>query len=130
MSPQIEYKRPYLDSSVYIAAINNEADRVEIARQILEAADRGDIQIVAGTWVAAEVIKMKGETEPLSLEKEGKIDAIFQNKRITWVELDLSLDPPIGDLFSTVRRDWHGVRLKEDSFEFFNGDGAPVIKPS
>jgi len=44
--------------------------------------------------------------------------------------LGLSLDPPIGDLFSTVRRDWHGVRLKEDSFEFFNGDGAPVIKPS
>ena len=43
---------------------------------------------------------------------------------------ELSLDPPIGDLFSTVRRDWHGVRLKEDSFEFFNGDGAPVIKPS
>jgi predicted nucleic acid-binding protein len=80
-----------LDSSVYIAAINQEVDRAETARQILGAADRGDIQIVAATWVAAEVIKMKGEALPLSVEKENEIDEIFQSKRITWVELDLSV---------------------------------------
>jgi predicted nucleic acid-binding protein len=91
VSLQIEFKRPYLDSSVYIAAISLEAGRCDIARQILEAADHGNIQIVASTWVAAEVIKMKGETEPLSLEREVEIDSIFQNKQITWVELDLNV---------------------------------------
>lgn len=87
----IKFKRPYLDSSVYIAAINREMDRSEITTQILNAADRKEIQIVGSTFVVAEVIKMKGESEPLSTDNEGKIDAILRSDRIIWVELDFSL---------------------------------------
>ena len=47
----VKYKRPYLDSSVYIAAINAESGRVDVAKQILAAADRKDVQIIASTFV-------------------------------------------------------------------------------
>lgn len=85
------YKRPYLDSSVYIAAINGEAGRASTAKAILAAADRGDIAVVGSTWVVAEVIRMKGEAAPLSLEKEKEIDAILRSEKVTWYEVDFSL---------------------------------------
>lgn len=51
------FERPYLDSSVYIAAIKAEDGRVEIAQRILVDAMAGRLQIVASTFVLAEVIK-------------------------------------------------------------------------
>ena len=54
------YVRPYLDTSAYLAAINNEKDRALVVRQILDAAEQKKIQIVASTFVVAEVIKIKG----------------------------------------------------------------------
>jgi hypothetical protein len=39
------YERPYLDSSVYIAAIKREEGRWEIARRILDDAAGGKLQI-------------------------------------------------------------------------------------
>ncbi len=85
------YKRPYLDSSVYIAAINNESGRADTVRAILSAADHTEIQIVGSTFVAAEVIRMKGEDKPLAPEKEREIDVYLRSERILWVELDFSL---------------------------------------
>jgi predicted nucleic acid-binding protein len=85
------YARPYLDSSVYIAAIQNEENRVIATRQVLDAAEKKQIQIVASTFVVAEVIKMRGETVALSTDKESEIDEILMSDRILWVELDLSL---------------------------------------
>lgn len=88
---QKHFKRPYLDSSVYIAAINSETTRVRTVKAILEAADRSEIQIVASTFVAAEVIKRRGEEQYLSADHETEIDAILRSDRILWVELDFSL---------------------------------------
>lgn len=85
------YTRPYLDSSVYIAAIRDEKNRGAIVRQVLDAAEKEQIQIVASTFVAAEVIRMKGESAPLSPDRESKIEAILRSDRILWVELDLTL---------------------------------------
>jgi len=85
------YGRPYLDSSVYIAAIKDEENRALVVRQILEAAEKREIQIVASTFVAAEVIRMKGESLPLSSEKESEIDDLLKSERILWVELDLTV---------------------------------------
>ena len=90
MNQVTQYKRPYLDSSCYIAAINKEAGRVDAVEAVLAAADRADIEIVASTFVAAEVIKMKGQTGFLSTEREAAIDTILRNPRILWVELDLA----------------------------------------
>ena len=60
-----QYRRPYVDTSVYLAAINDEIDRAPIAREIFEAAGRGDIAIVASTFVAAEIIRPRWEPAPL-----------------------------------------------------------------
>jgi predicted nucleic acid-binding protein len=87
----IRYKRPYLDSSVYISAIQGESGRAEIVRPILDAADRGDIQVVGSTFVVAEVIRLKGEEKPLPPSSESAIDSILRNERILWAELDYDL---------------------------------------
>lgn len=93
------YKKPFLDSSVFIAAVNKEQDpadeglpRCEIARYIFQAAERGDIQLYASTLVAAEVIFKKGSLA-LPEEVEPEIDALLDNRRhpITWVDIDYSL---------------------------------------
>ena len=88
---QKHFKRPYLDSSVYIAAINSEPTRVRIVKAILEAADRSEIQLVASTFVVAEVIRRRGEEHTLSVDHEAEIDSILRSDRILWVELDFSL---------------------------------------
>ncbi len=67
------YKRPYLDSSVYIAAIKGEHGRADTARQILEAARRGEFEVIASTFLIAEVIRDKGQPI-LTLEQEETID--------------------------------------------------------
>jgi predicted nucleic acid-binding protein len=133
----LEYKNPYLDSSVYIAAINGEADRADIVKQILAAADRSEIQIVASTFVAAEVIKMKGETETRSSASEAKIDAILRSDKIRWVELDLllatdsrkiardySLKPPDAIHLASAIRGKADVLLRYD--DRFTADGKLV----
>ncbi|MFY9782377.1 MAG: type II toxin-antitoxin system VapC family toxin [Acidimicrobiales bacterium] len=86
-----KYKRPYLDSSVFLAAINEENERAEIVRQVLDAADKGLIQIVASTFVVTEVIRIKGESGYLTEDKESAINQILTSDKILFVELDLTL---------------------------------------
>jgi predicted nucleic acid-binding protein len=86
-----EYRRPYLDTSVYIAVLKAESGRVDIARNILEDARKGVLSIVASTFVAAEVIRVKGAGEAISEDDESIIDAWVFHEFVTWVELDLTL---------------------------------------
>jgi predicted nucleic acid-binding protein len=85
------YTRPYLDSSVYIAAIKGdgaEPGRGDISAQVIELARQGHFQIVASTFVVAEVIK-DGKQPPLSASEEAAIDGFLQQPFIEWVEVDL-----------------------------------------
>lgn len=82
------FRRPYLDSSVYIAAIKGERDRAPVAKAILREAQAGKIHIVASTFVITEVLR--GRDYPrLSVAEERKVDAFFEHEFITWVELDV-----------------------------------------
>jgi len=85
-----KYKRVYLDTSAYLAAITGEEGRAEQVRQVLAAAEQGLIEIVVSTWAVAEVYKMKHE-EPISGEVEAEIDKIMLSDKLLMVELDLSL---------------------------------------
>lgn len=88
------YRRPYLDSSVYIAAIKNEVvngvDRGQIARDILMDAQKGSLQVVASTALIAEVIRAK-DSPQLDEDQEALIDAYLFQEFITWVEVDIVL---------------------------------------
>ncbi len=85
-----KYKRVYLDSSVYLAAIKGEVGRAEQVRQVLTAADQGLIEIVVSTWAVVEVYKIKHE-EPIDEDVEAAIDKIMLSDKLIMVELDLSL---------------------------------------
>ena len=85
------YKQPYLDSSVYIAAIKAEEGRADIAKRILDDARGGSLQIVGSTLVIAEVIRGRGESAPLTSGQERIIDQYVFHDFITWVELSVAL---------------------------------------
>lgn len=84
--------RPYLDSSVYIAAIkgpgSEPAGRAELARHLLTEAERGTYRVTASTWVAVEVYKVKG-TPPQSDVDLVEIDKYLQQPFFDWYEVDL-----------------------------------------
>lgn len=88
-------KRPYLDSSVYIAAIkgpdsNEPAGRAELARHILQEAERGTYRVTASTWLTVEVHK-RGKGPVQSDDDLALIDGYLQQGYIDWVELDFML---------------------------------------
>lgn len=85
------FTRPYLDTSVYIAAIKGEEGRADIAKRILNDARGGSLQIVGSTFVIAEVLRGRGEATPLSAELERIIDEYVFHDYITWVEVDVPL---------------------------------------
>jgi predicted nucleic acid-binding protein len=84
------YLRPYLDSSVYIAAIKGEEGRAETAKHTFEDAEQAKLQIVGATFVIAEVIRAKGQS-PLSSADEQLVDQYVMRPHMMWVELDVSL---------------------------------------
>ena len=84
------YRRPYLDSSVYIAAIKGEKRRADLAKHILDDAESGKLQVVGSTFVIAEVIRAKNQP-PLSVEDERIVDQYVLRESMVWVELDVSL---------------------------------------
>ena len=89
--PPAKYRRVYLDSSVYVAAINGEEGRAETVRQILDAAEKQEIIVIASTFLVTEVIKIKGEALPISIDTELEIDKVLMSERLLIVELDLTL---------------------------------------
>ena len=86
----MSFERPYLDSSVYIAAIKNEPGRGDIARAILQDAEKGRIRVCASTFVIAEVLKAPGY-EQLSVKEEETIADFFLHDFFDWADLDMVL---------------------------------------
>ena len=93
-----QYKKPFLDTSVFLAAINGElqaagsSTRGEVATAILRAAEHGEIKIIASTLVAAELIYKKGSKVPLDVPEPAIDDAINNQKRpVLWVDVDYTL---------------------------------------
>jgi predicted nucleic acid-binding protein len=81
------YRRPYLDTSVYLALVRGsppEPDgREAIARNILSAAIAGEYPIVASTFLKVEVLGVE------TSEHAQRIDEFFQHRCFEWYELDM-----------------------------------------
>jgi predicted nucleic acid-binding protein len=87
------FARPYLDSSVYIAAIlgeDAEPGKSDVSAQILELGRTGRFPVLASTFVFAEVIHDRTR-EALGPEQETVIDQYLTQDFITWVEADLPI---------------------------------------
>ncbi len=89
-----QYERPYLDSSVFVAWINNEVvrgiDRRAVADHILNLAERGAFRIHTSTLTLAEVHKLRG-TSPLASRSDEAILAYFEHDFIQLVDVDRSI---------------------------------------
>ncbi|MEO8601410.1 MAG: PIN domain-containing protein [bacterium] len=67
----------YWDSTVFLAWLLPEKDRIEDIRAVLDAAERGKVLIVTSALTLVEVIKLKGHPS-LPREQERKIREFFQ----------------------------------------------------
>lgn len=101
-----QYKKPYLDSSVFIGWIKNEQEqgRGRIGEHILKLAEAGTYQIYTAALTLAEVYKRrKGRT--LTPEENGTILKYFENEFIQIIEVDRS----IGEEANSLCRKYAGL---------------------
>jgi hypothetical protein len=99
--------RRYWESSVFIALVKGETNRVEQAQRILEDAAAGKLEIVTSTWTLAEVIKAPGEP-PLPPEVERKIIDFFENDYV----MVIILDRKVAEGARQISRE-HGLKPKD-----------------
>lgn len=96
------YKRPYLDSCVYIAEVkgptSDEAEQAAIAHRILTAAERGDFKVIASSIVIAEVVKARRGTGQTPPDVVRKINEVLSRDFVLWVEADVPLCTQAQDL--------------------------------
>jgi len=77
----------YWDANPFCAIFNNEGARVKPCKEILSAAERGELKIVTSSITLAEVIRIKGETG-ISPGKESVLYDYFQNDFIVFVNVE------------------------------------------
>lgn len=73
----------YWDSSVIIAYINEERDRVDTCKAILDDAEQGKIRIFTSALSITEVLKYKG-LKPISKDKKEILRGFFESNYITY----------------------------------------------
>lgn len=89
-----QYKRPYLDSTIFIGWIKNEVvdgvERGKIADHVLKLAEAGTFQVYTSALTIAEVHKRK--RGPTLTEKENEtILKYFENEFIQIIDVDRSI---------------------------------------
>lgn len=90
--PGDAYSTPYLDTSVYVAAIKGEQaepGRGKVSSDVLAEAEASRLRIIASTFVVVECAKDKGGPA-LDPAEEPLIDGFLQRSFISWVELDVA----------------------------------------
>ena len=88
--------RIYWDACCFISILNKD-EHAERCLQVLEEAERGDVQLVVSSLTMGEVVRPKGSATPLPREKREQVLAFFEQDYIALVNLDreivrLSLD--------------------------------------
>ncbi len=91
MSEVTIYKRPYVETSVFIALIKGEiinaVDRGQIAQNIFDDASKGRWPILTSVFTIVEVLKDRNQPI-LAEEEEQKIDNFFKHEYIKLIEVD------------------------------------------
>lgn len=76
--------RRYCESSVFIAMIQGEAGRADTVKLIMEAAERGETEVIISPIVQAEVIMLPNRVVPSSEEEEEKVRAYLRH---SWIRI-------------------------------------------
>lgn len=102
------YKKPYLDSSVFIAWLKSEVvegiERGNVADHILSLAEHGDFSIYTSTLTLAEVHKLKGA----DALRNGDDEKILEYLERSYIKL-IDVDRRIGEHANKLCRE-HGIR--------------------
>src|SRR5262245_35914657 len=72
----------YWDANAFQGWLNQESDKVEPCRSVLDAAERGDVMIVTSALTLAEVLWIKG-TPKLDSSKRDTVSSFFRNGYIS-----------------------------------------------
>ena len=97
---ETRYSRPYLDTSVHIADVQNEPSR-EVSTRILSLAEQGGLTIIASTFVIAELVHATGEMSSVTPEEDAAIERRFLNN---WTRI-VALTIPIATVARRIARE-------------------------
>jgi predicted nucleic acid-binding protein len=79
--------RVYLDADVYLHVLGDQ-EHADVCMDLLEAAERGDIQLIASRLLSAEVGSYKGNM-PGEKAADEMIARFLDGVGVEWVELDV-----------------------------------------
>ncbi len=77
----------YCDANIFIGWFNNEEDKVEASRGLVDASEQGEARIITSALTLTEVIKIKGQ-QPLPQSKEETIKGFFEREFVSIVNVD------------------------------------------
>jgi predicted nucleic acid-binding protein len=80
-------ERVYWDSCVWIGLLNEEPDKMDSAKWVIERAERGEVEIWTSTITLAEVYKVRQGGEADS-EADKKLDDFLSQPYIVHVQVD------------------------------------------
>jgi predicted nucleic acid-binding protein len=82
-------ERVYWDSCVWLGVLNDEPDKMDSARWLIERAERGEIEIWTSTITLAEVYKVRqGASDAPDPEADKKLDDFLSQPYIVHVQVD------------------------------------------
>jgi predicted nucleic acid-binding protein len=94
--------RAVVDSSVWVALLEDEEDRGEHVQRMLERAEAGEEQLLVSTITISEVLKgPKASDPPMSEERQQTFEDFLENDYITLV----SVDPAVARRARDIRRE-------------------------
>ena len=80
-------RKVYCDADVFIGWFNEEDDKVKACRGLVDASEKGEVQIITSALTLTEVIKIKGK-QPLPQSKEETIKGFFEREFVSIVNVD------------------------------------------
>ena len=90
-------ERRYWDSNCFLAWLQNEEDRADKCQNVLDLAERGDIEIVTSALTIAEVLRLRPK-DALPSERRSSVEALFNRPSIRTMMLTRPLAEAARDL--------------------------------
>jgi predicted nucleic acid-binding protein len=102
------FKKPYLDSSVFLALVKREEIpcpgglvRWQIAERILEDAASGEYNIFTSTATIAEVRRVRRQDQPLAADELRLVQEFFQHEYIQTIDVTREIAEKAQELGAT-----------------------------